>query len=377
MIRVLQKTATLGPGGIQKFLINVQSNMNSSNVVFDYFLNTLEPNFFTKIAQDLGSNIYGRERNIGNPLTKFWSRYRLFYNVLKKEKYSIVHIDETLEMTAFSVLVARLARTKTIIAHSHNDHASEKISRVKKYLLNPVYRLIISRYATDYFACSKIAAKWMFTLKTVESGKVKIVNNGIQSESYVYSPAIEKTYREKLGLGNSFVLGHVGRFFFQKNHKFILDTFQEILKLKDDARLVLVGDGELKNEMEIYAKHLGIYHNVLFYGVTNEVNKILQTFNAFIFPSHYEGLGIVAIEAQAASVQTFCAEETIAKEVDVTEYCHYIPLILGPTEWAKRIIRISEMYEKRNTSSDIRDANFDIVSVSKMLEKFYCSKEKL
>lgn len=375
MIRVLQKTATLGPGGIQKFLINVQSNMDSSEVVFDYFLNTLEPNFFTETAKNLGSNIYGRNRNIGNPITKFWRRYRLFYSVLKKEKYSIVHIDETLEMTAFSVLVARFAGTRTIIAHSHNDHASEKTLWVRKHLLNPVYRMIISRLATDYFACSQIAAKWMFTPEIVESGKVKIINNGIQSELYVYNPTIEKAYREKLGLGDSYVLGHVGRFFYQKNHKFILDTFKEISKLKEDSILVLVGDGELKQEMESYAKHLGVYHKVLFYGVTSEVNKILQTFNAFIFPSRYEGLGIVAIEAQAASVQTFCAEETIAKEVSVTEFCHYIPLKLGPAEWAKRIIQCSEMYEKRNTSKDIRNANFDIATVSKMLEKFYCSKE--
>lgn len=376
MIRVLQKTATLGPGGIQKFLMNVQSNIDRSEVQYDYFLNTLEPDFFTETALSLGSKIFGRNRNVGNPFAKLWKRYRLFYKIIKSEGYSIVHIDETLEMTAISVLVAKIAGAKVIIAHSHNDHASDKIIWYKKIIINPIARFINSRVATDYFSCSENAAKWLFTKKLNDSNKVKIVNNGIQSELYEYDPKVREEYREKLGLTGNFVVGHVGRFYYQKNHKFILEAFSKIVKNEPNSKLILIGDGELRVEMEAYAQKLGIYQNVTFYGLSDEVHKLMQTFDAFIFPSVFEGLGIVAVEAQAASIQTFCAEESIPKEVNITPYCHYIPLSAGTDYWANTILEKSRTYKKESMCQVVKKANYDIVSVARMLEEFYLSREQ-
>ncbi|MDR7813047.1 glycosyltransferase [Lacrimispora sp.] len=374
MVRVLQKTATLGPGGIQKFLINVQSNIDNNSVQFDYFLNTLEQGFFTETALSLGSKIYGNEHNDGNPLAKLWKRYTLFYKTIKKEGYSIIHIDETLEMTAISVLVSRIAGANVIIAHSHNDHASDKIKWYNKFIINPIARVINSTLATDHFACSEIAAKWLFTPRLLSENKVQIVNNGIESKIYEYNSKIEKKYREKLGLVNSFVVGHVGRFYYQKNHKFIIEVFARILECEPSAKLILIGEGELKEEMIRYAKKLNIINNVIFYGVSDEVNKLIQVFDAFIFPSIFEGLGIVAVEAQAASVQTFCAEESIAKEVDITPYCHYIPLSKGAEYWGDIILNLAKSYKKISTRHFIEQANFDIRSVAKKLKEFYMSK---
>ena len=375
MIRVLQKTATLGPGGIQTFLVNVQSNLNG--VIYDYYLNTLEPDFFTNKVLSLESKIYGRTRNNGNPISKVLKRYILFYKTIKDKKYYIVHINETVEMTALSVIVAKLAGAKVIIAHAHNDHASERIAWFRKRIINPISRFINSTFATDHFACSKIAAEWFFTKRVAHSNKTLIVNNGIQPEMYSYTIETEKEYRKKLNLGNSFVLGHVGRFYPQKNHEFILDVFRELKKMESNSKLLLIGDGELKDSMKQYAFDLEILDDVIFYGVSNEVNKLIQTFNAFIFPSRFEGLGIVAIEAQAASLHTFCAEETIAKEVDITEFCHYIPLAEGAKAWAKEILEIAKFYKKRNMCAEIIAANYDITSVALMLQNIYTSRGAL
>lgn len=374
MIRVLQKTATLGSGGIQKILVELQKNMDRNVVQYDYFLNLTEPDFYTDEVLSLGGKIYGRKHNVGNPVTKIIKRNVLFYKTIKENGYQIVHIDETLEMTAISVLVARLAGVKVIIAHSHNDHASEKIKWCLKYIIDPIARWVNSTFATDYFACSQIAAKWLFTERLNEKGIIKIINNGINAALYEFDPNTRKEVREKLGIENNFVIGHVGRFYKQKNHKFILDTFSDIVKQKPEARLLLIGEGELKDSIKAYAEELGISDSVIFYGLSNEVNKLLQAFDAFVFPSIFEGLGIVAVEAQAASVQTFCAEETIAKEVNITPYCHYIPLSKGHEYWAKSIIEIACSYERKSTTKIIQDANFDIVTVAKDLETFYVQK---
>lgn len=374
MIRVLQKTATLGSGGIQKILVELQKNMDRSVVQYDYFLNLTEPDFYTDEVLSLGGKIYGRKHNVGNPITKIVKRNVLFYKTIKENSYKVVHIDETLEMTAISVLVARLAGVKVIIAHSHNDHASEKIKWYLKYVVVPIARWVNSTFATDYFACSQIAAKWLFTGKLNKKGKIKIINNGINAALYEFNPKTRKEIREKLGIENSFVIGHVGRFYKQKNHKFILDAFSDIVKQKPEARLLLIGEGELKDSIKAYAEELEIADTVIFYGLSNEVNKLLQAFDAFIFPSIFEGLGIVAVEAQAASLQTFCAEETIAKEVNITPYCHYIPLNKGHKYWAKNIIEMAYSYERKSTTKMIRDANFDIVTVAKALEIFYVQK---
>lgn len=375
MVRILQKTATLGPGGIQKFLINVQSNMNIDKVQYDYFLNTLEPDFYTDQALNLESKIYGRQHNTGNPIKKLWTRYSLFYKIIKKNKYSIVHIDETLEMTALSVMVSKLAGVKVIIAHSHNDHSTDKLSFFEKKLLHPLCRIIISTLATDYFACSKMAGKWMFSKKINNSNKIVIINNGIESEKYKYNENIRNELRKQMNLEDYFVIGHVGRFFYQKNHKFILDVFSELLKEEPRSKLILIGEGELKYEMECYAQKIGIYNDIIFYGLCDKVNEILQIFDAFVFPSVYEGLGIVAIESQAASLKTFCAE-TIPKEVDITPYCHYISLSAGAKIWAKEILKNSKSYTRENTIPLIQKAKFDISSVAKMLEDFYIFKSK-
>lgn len=374
MLRVLQKTATLGPGGIQRFLINIQSNMDANKVRYDYYLNTLEPNFFTEKALDLGSRIYGPKENKGNIIKRFFSRYCLFYKTIKKNKYNIVHIDETLLMTAVSVVVSKLAGAKVIIAHSHNDHSAEKKPWFMEKIINPLARNIISAFSTDYFACSKMAAKWFFTEKVINSGKVKIINNGIESELYTYNPESERKVREELNIGNAFVLGHIGRFFKQKNHRFILEVFKELKKLEENSVLLLIGEGELKQDIMQYAVELGIYDSVIFYGLSNHVNKLLHAFNAFVFPSEFEGLGIVAVEAQAASVQTFCAKETIPAEVNITEYCNYISLKKSAREWADEILKKSKTYTKKNTIQKIKDANFDVQTVAKYLENFYLKR---
>lgn len=369
-MRVLQKTATLGPGGIQSFLINVQANLNKDKIQYDYFLNSLEESFYSVKATNLGSVIYGRTSDKGILFFKLIKRYWLFSKVIRKNKYSCVHISEHLIMAAISTFVARVSGCKVIIVHSHNDHLNEPASVLKRSLFK-LARNIIGKLGTHYWACSERAAIWFFPERIIKNKTFTVINNAIEYEKFSYKPNVEKEYRRKFDVENKFVLGHVGRFFYQKNHKKIIDIFLELTKINADAVLVLVGDGELRQSIISYIEQLGLTNKVIFTGVRSDVNNIVQMFDAFVFPSHYEGLGIVAIETQAASIPTFCAYETIPKEVNITSYCHFISLDCSNEEWAKKIIEITSKSEKKSTKKEIIDAGFEITKLSNHVQELY------
>lgn len=176
--------------------------------------------------------------------------------------------------------------------------------------------------------------------------------------------------RAELGVNDKYVIGHVGRFVYSKNHMFLLESFSAVVKNNRDAMLVLVGGGKLKPEIESKISELGIKDNVILYGETTEVNRIYNAFDMFLFPSHYEGLGIVLVEAQANGLPVI-ASDTIPKEVNLTDNFEFLPLSLGSEKWANRISE--RMNETRNlkNAQKIYAAGYDIKDVSKFLQDTY------
>lgn len=369
MIKVLHKTATLGAGGIQKFLIGVHENIDLSIVQFDYFLNTTEKQFYTERVKELGGKIYGPKKNTGNYFLRFFKRYYKMYNIIKTQNYNIIHISENISMTACSTIVAKLAGADNIIVHSHNDHSNDKENLFKRFH-SKICSYIISRYGTHFLSCSDQASKWMFTNNIYANNKPLVVKNGIDAREYIYNVEMREKYRKKLNIEDKFVIGHIGRFNIQKNHQFIIEVFNEIHKKNEDSILLLVGQGELEEKIRNQIKEYNLENCVIMYGVTDKVNKLIQAMDVFIFPSIFEGLGIVAIEAQAAAIQTICSE-SVPEEVNVTQYCQYISLSESAKLWAQEIEKYRYGYDKSNTYELIRKSGFDIYDVSKQLEKYY------
>ena len=197
-----------------------------------------------------------------------------------------------------------------------------------------------------------------------------MVKNGIDVEQYAYNKEARNRIREKLGIQDKIVVGHVGRFVYQKNHDFILEAFAEFHKRCMNSVLLLVGEGELLQSIQDKAKNMGIADSVIFYGVTYDIPGVLQAMDMFIFPSRFEGLGIVAIEAQAAGLPTICAD-TIVEEVDIT------PKFIrvhgwNPNDWANQMVKIVPDCDKRSDCrAEVIDAGYDIRTTVKQLEQFY------
>ena len=228
------------------------------------------------------------------------------------------------------------------------------------------------RFIADYFfACSDEAGIDRFGKKVVkDEKKYKTLNNGIDAKLYIYNPEIREKYRNDFGVQDKFVVGHVGRFTYAKNHKFLIEIFKEIKKIRENAVLVLTGRGELEDKVRKQVEEDGLENSVIFAGVRDDVASILQMFDVFVFPSNYEGLPLSVVEAQAASLPCLLTD-IIPQFAVITENCELYSINNSASEWAQKILKIYDNSGRENAYEQIKASGFDIVSVAKELEKFY------
>lgn len=228
------------------------------------------------------------------------------------------------------------------------------------------------RFEADLFlSCSREAGEWLFGRRICESSKFYILKNAINIEEYVYNSEIRRSYRKMLEIDNKFVIGHVGRFTEPKNHKFVLDIFEEIHKQNDKAILLLVGYGELYEKMQVVVEEKKLQDCVKFLGNRNDVPALMQAMDCFLFPSLFEGLGIVIIEAQAAGLPVICSE-AIPREAYLTDLITVKDLNESRLEWANEVLRYEKMnWIRENKKNDIIKAGYDIKETTEWIERLY------
>lgn len=226
----------------------------------------------------------------------------------------------------------------------------------------------IPRYATELFACSKAAGDWMFG-----GASYRVMNNAIDARQFEFNKDISKAVLKELGiLEETFVVGHVGRFFEQKNHTFLIDIFKEIHLRNEKSVLLLVGDGELRKDIEAKVTSLGLENHVIFAGVRNNVHELLQAMDVFVFSSLYEGLGIVLIEAQAAGLPCF-ASDIMPEECEVTNLLNRISLTEPADVWADIVLQ-NKSVKRISTYDMILKAGYDISKNAEWLQDYYLKK---
>ena len=263
-----------------------------------------------------------------------------------------------------STLAAKMAGIKHVIIHSHNA------STIYSTKVHNVFKIFLDQMKITRFACGNDAGKWMFKTK-----KFEIINNGIDLDNFLYTPQIRNKIRKKMGWEGKFVVGHIGRFNLQKNHQFLIDAFYEFQKNKTDAILVLIGDGELRKEIERKVSSLNMEDKVQFLGVRDDVDKLYQALDLFVFPSLFEGLPVVLVETQAADLPCIISD-TITNEVVINDNVTVLDLDSGSTVWASKIEKIySSNIERKDTSMMLTQAGYNIVDVAKRLENFYLKGE--
>jgi len=286
---------------------------------------------------------------------------------LQNNSYDIVHIHSgSISVLALSAYVAYKEGVSKVIVHSHSS--GEKPS-LKHYILKKLSTPFFYKCVTNYCACSKPAAEWKFPKKIVEKNTI-VLKNGIDTKLFKYNSDKRSEYRSKLSIDEqAFVIGHVGRFSFEKNQKFLVNVFCKIKERVQNCKLVLIGAGEELEAIKHLVVKQGIQDKVLFVGNVNNVNDYMQVFDVFVFPSLFEGLGMVGIEAQGAGLPVVVSDRVPA-DMQLTDAVSFLSLESSCDEWADCICGYKG-YKRKDTSEEIRKKGFDICTTVEELQCLY------
>ena len=281
--------------------------------------------------------------------------------------YRIVHAHMD-KMSGFVLRAAKKAGIPIRIAHSHNTSSEGDLAAKAYKWMAGTY---IASCATHFLACSTKAAQWLFASK---GSRAVVIKNGIETEQFAYSPALRSQVRQELHLADdAYVIGHVGRFFHQKNHAFLLELFARLHQERPEAVLVLAGDGPLREEMEKKVENLHLKKKVKFLGVRSDISRLLQGFDMFVFPSLHEGLPVTLVEAQGAGLPCLISD-TITPEVDLgIQLVDRLPLN-DQMAWINQIKRIMARSESREIPAlALSNQGYDIRNTAAWTEGFYLS----
>ena len=285
-------------------------------------------------------------------------------DVIQSEKPDIVHAHMNL-MNFCALYAAKKCGVKVRISHSH---IAEKNKGIMFNMMANVFKQMCIKYATAYFACGEEAGLYMYGKKKMEAGEVTIIQNAIDLQYFSKNKELNEHFRQTNNLNGKFIVGHIGRFSQQKNHNKLIDIFNEILKINENSFLLLVGTGELEDEIRRKVASLGISNNVLFYGTTDKMNEIYSVIDVLLLPSLFEGLPVVSIEVQAANVPAVFSS-SIAPTCKITDAIRFVDLNKNDKEWAEETISHYLSFKPCDLT-DLQEI-YDIRSNEKKLDNIY------
>lgn len=330
-IRIAQIINRMDNGGIEAVVMNYYRNMDRSKVQFDFFF--CEDSSFPQKEEleRMGAGMY--------PIpsyTRQWKYQRTLYKLFRENKYQVVHAHLS-TMSIFPLFAAWRAKVPVRICHNHST--AEK-GEGKKTLLKYVLRPFAKLFATHYFACGDKAARWMYGNKKVDAEKVTILPNAIEKEKYAFDVDARVQLRGELGIPqDAVVVGHVGRFMYQKNHMRLLEIYEELSAGGDDVYLLLIGEGELYQQ--IFEKAGRINERIIFTGPRQDVDKLYSVMDVFCLPSFYEGMPVVAWEAQASGLCCVFSSN-VSAEAAIMPECEFLGLDAENTTWSEALERAVE-----------------------------------
>ena len=351
-------------GGIESFLHNVLLRLDLTQLQVDVVCASLGESIFIKPLQDRGIQFF----ELSGSQRKVKESHRRFQTLMAERRWDVLHVNAFQGLSLAYLRLAKNAGIPVRIAHSHNTALRKSLTRPLKLAIHAWAKDKYTKDATDLWACSKAAAEFLFSSTELARRGFQFIPNGIDTARFRFDPAARETVRAELGLTGAFVIGNVGRLCYQKNQTFLLDVFSEVLKQRPESRLLLVGEGEDKPALQEKARRLGIAEKVIFYGVTDRVEHLLWAMDVFAFPSLFEGLGIVAIEAQAAGLPVVCSEH-VPPEADLSSLFQSVPLSAGSERWANTLLDTPK--QVTDGTQTVYDAGFDIFHTAKQLESCY------
>lgn len=362
MKRVCILCETWETGGVESFICNVLKRVDTSRLQIDIVVAQLKSSIFTERLEKVGIAFYelsGKPRNMPE-------NRRRFVELLNERHWDVVYLNAFQGLALYYLHLAKKAGIPVRIAHSHNTALRKSRTQRLKLQIHNIARAIYTGDATELWACSGAAAEFLFSKSELEEKGYRFIPNGINTERFRFNPTVRETIRKELGFEEKLVIGNIGRLCYQKNQDFLLDVFAEVVKRNPESRLLLIGEGEDHPLLEQKAKGLGIADKVLFYGLTETPEQLLWAMDVYVFPSRFEGLGIVAIEAQAAGLPVI-ASEYVPGEARISPLFEEMSLTAGADQWAGRILT-APMREPENVEV-VRAAGFDISETARLIER--------
>lgn len=356
-IRIAQVLNRMDSGGIEMVLVNYYRNMNHARIQFDFYYANTSSNPNKKALQEMGAGMY--------PIpsyTKPLAFHRALYSAFKEKGYQIVHVHLN-TMSVFALFAAWRAGVPVRICHNHSTaHWSEGQTTLLKYMLRPFNKL----FANRYYACGRVAGRWLYGRRCMRHDQVTIIPNAIDTKRFAYDKTARAQLRKELEIHeNSYVIGHVGRFCHQKNHRFLLHVFKDFLLANPDAILLLIGEGKTQKEIRMLADTLGIGQRVIFAGVRGDADKLYSAMDVFCLPSYYEGMPLVAWEAQCNGLPCLFSDQ-VTREAALRKDVKFLSLE-RPEAWLEAL-----MHAKRSEMT-ITD-QIDIFSCCRKLEALYLAE---
>ncbi|WP_063698092.1 glycosyltransferase [Pediococcus inopinatus] len=366
-VQVLEVQISDIVGGIENFLENLCGSDFSSNDISYTIVGNNAP---TEVVQRLSE---AHCTYIEMPTVNSLKKYFLFWKkVYRSNEFDIIHFHKNSNANIIPIVMAKILTTSSIIIQSHNSAPS--IQNRLLIFLNYFNRPIVNKLADTRIAVSKQAAYWLFGKRLTEKGSIQIINNGVNTKSFEFDRKKRTIIREKLNIDKNFVLGHVGRFTEQKNHRFLINLFEQIHNKYPETKLVLIGTGPLFQNIKRMVSEKKLNNSVIFLGEVENVNEYLMAMDCFIFPSIFEGLPIALLEAEASGLPAMISNR-ISEEVLVTSRCYAIGL-RDLDNWMavfKEVLSKNERYfESRSDFSAVIDhEGFGVVKCVNKINQIY------
>ena len=364
-IRVLHNIASLHFGGSQAFVMNIYNNIDREKVQFDFVVTPEERKDLYEQVEKMGGRIFVCPKYTGKNHFAYCKWWDSFFK--EHPEYHVIH-GHVRSTASIYLEIAKMNGLVTI-AHSHSTSNGSGVSAIVKDMLQlPI------RHTADYlFACSDKAGKWLYGEKATKQPNYRMIPNGVDLKRFAFCEEKRQQMRQELGIAkDTFVLGHIGRITVPKNHQFLVELFAEYYKENPNSKLLLVGDGELFETVQQQCTQLGISDAVIMVGSKTNTEDYYQVMDVFVFPSLWEGLGIVAIEAQANGL-TCLASENVPREAILTENTKVLSL-QSRGVWLDELKKVSVGERMQTKNNSIQQ--YDICTIAARLQQFYLEQHE-
>lgn len=364
-IRVLHVVAKMERAGLESRIMDIYRNIDRTKIQFDFLTHRIEDGDYDEEIKQLGGVVYHM------PALKPWGifaylrRLKQFFEQHQEYRITHVHLNTYSGWVQYAALRAGVP---VRITHSRNNGYDYDW----KMPFKAMSKLIVNRPTTHKFACSHQAGEFLFGKKEIlPPNEFQVIPNGFNLSHFSYDPAKRKEIRQTLQINNELAVVHVGRFSYPKNHFFLLEVFKHITEIRQDCKLFLLGEGELHEHIERKARALGLKDLVVFVGSVPNVGDYLNAMDLMVFPSRYEGFGTAVLETQCNGLPTL-ASDVLPKETKVSPCLEYMSLKLHASkEWAEKALEMYGRIERKDRTSEVRAAGYDIQDTYQLLSEFY------